>query len=81
MMISYIYIYIFATTNRWESIDVALLRKEKLYLVLYVLSPSHEDQVALVKYYVNKYSLSQIVTDQIVIDIHNHNDNNNDNRK
>ena len=58
-------IYVFATTNRLDSIDAALLRKGRFHHIIHIPPPSVEERVELVQYFGSKFSLNKEVIDDL----------------
>ena len=58
-------IYVFATTNRLDSIDAALLRKGRFHHIIHIPPPSVQERVELVQYFGSKFSLNKEVIDEL----------------
>ena len=58
-------IYVFATTNRLDSIDAALLRKGRFHHIIHIPPPNVQERVELVQYFGSKFSLNKKVIDEL----------------
>lgn len=54
-------VYVFAATNRIDTIDKALLRKGRFHHLLHVPPPTLDDMRRMINYFGNKYQLSSSI--------------------